>query len=357
MKSVTFVLPGNSSKPIGGYKVVFEYANRLHSDGYRVNLVFPASLLWKDQGMKGKLKGIIKYLYYLLGKKYEPYDWFPLNKKINIRWIPSLEEKYIPNADFVFATACETAEYVKSYSLMKGKKFYLIQHFEDWYFSKEEVLETWQYDMKKIVIAEWLREISNSIGEKCELVYNGLDFEKFNLDISIEKKITNQIIMLYHESEWKGSEIGLKALEKVKNEISDLKVKLFGTPKKPENLPEYIEYYQTPDQKLLRKLYNESSIYLGTSYGEGWGLTVSEAMQCGCAVACTNVNGYNEMVKDNETGLLSPSGNFEKLSENIIKLIKNKELRVTLAENGNKFIQKFTWEKAYSKFKNILEDY
>lgn len=355
-KKISFILPAASRKPVGGFKIVYEYANRLINDGYEVNIVLPASLLWKERDLKEKIKSVIRYFYFkIIPNKYLPYSWFPLDKRISIFWVPSLEEKYIPEADFVFATACETAEYIKNYKKSKGKKFYLIQHFEEWFFSKERVLKTWKYNFKKIVIADWLLKISESINEKSTLIYNGLDFQKFNLDIKLEEKKSKKLIMLYHESEWKGTEIGLKALSIVKERIKDVDIILFGAYKKPENLPNYIRYYQNPEQNILRKLYNEASIYVGTSYGEGWGLTVSEAMQCGCTIVCTNVNGYNEMVKNNETGLLSPSGNFEKLSENIIKLIENQELRIRLGNNGNKFIQRFTWERAYSKLKKELE--
>lgn len=358
MKKINFILPNGSKSPIGGYKIVYEYANRLASDSYEVRIIFPATLLWKERDNKEKIKGIVRYFYFKINsKKYLPYNWFALDKKIKIYWVPTLEEKYIPDADYTIATACETSEYLNSYSSKKGKKLYLIQHFEDWYFSKDRVLKTWKYPLKKIVIAQWLMKISDFIGEKSELIYNGLDFEKFNLDTKIRERNPKKIIMLYHESKWKGTDVGLRALELTKEKIENLEVILFGVSKRPENLPKYIHYYQKPNQELLRKLYNQSSIYLGTSYGEGWGLTISEAMQCGCAIVCTNVNGYNEMVKDYETGLLSPSGDSEALSKNIIKLIKDSKLRIRLAENGNNFIQNFTWEKAYFKLKKTLENY
>ena len=41
-KSINFLLPSGSLRPIGGFKVVFEYANRLIADGYNVNIVYPA---------------------------------------------------------------------------------------------------------------------------------------------------------------------------------------------------------------------------------------------------------------------------------------------------------------------------
>ena len=39
-KIITFILPRTGETPIGGFKVVYEYANRLVEDGYTVNIVY-----------------------------------------------------------------------------------------------------------------------------------------------------------------------------------------------------------------------------------------------------------------------------------------------------------------------------
>ena len=101
-------------------------------------------------------------------------------------------------------------------------------------------------------------------------------------------------------------------------------------------------------------LYNNASIFVGTSLGEGWGLTLCEAMQCGCAIVCTNVFGYNEFAFDKKNALLCESKNSNELAKNIITLIENNELRYRLADNGYENIKDFTWEKSYNKLKKIL---
>lgn len=354
MKRITFVLPSGAKLPCGGYKVVFEYANKLVNDAYKVNIVFPATLLWKERSLKYKIKGILRYFYFKVHtKNYLPHSWFSLDKKISTYWVPTLEEKYIPNSDYIFATACQTAEYVNNYTKKKGKKYYLIQGYENWEFSEERLLKTWKFKMSKIVISKWLYDVGKNIDEKSYLVYNGLDFKKFNImpDIKREKSI----IMLYHELKLKGTEIVLQAIEEVKRQEEDIKIKAFGVYDRPKNLPSYIEYYKSPSQEMLKKLYNQSMIYVGASYGEGWGLTVAEAMQCGCAIACTNAKGYNEIVKNKKTGLLSEVGNYKKLLENILILLKNDSFREELSKNGSDYIKKFEWERSYQKLKKIIE--
>ena len=356
-KIITFLLPSGSKNPVGGYKVVYEYANRLINDNYEVNIIYPATLLWKEQNIYQKLKGIVRYFYFKTNKnRYLPYNWFPLDKRIKIFWTPTLEEKYVQKSDYIVATAWQTSEYLGNYIKRYKKKIYLIQHYELWGCTEERLLSTWKLPLEKIVIAKWLKSIADTLNEKAQLIYNGLDFKKFYIEEMIEKRNRKTIICLYHESDWKGFKYGLEALKILKEKYLDLKVICFGAYKNPKTLPEWVEYYYSPEQNKLRKLYNEASIFLGTSLGEGWGLTVSEAMQCGCAVVCTNVVGYNEMAFDGETALLCESKNPEDMVAKIEKLFENDNFRIIIANNGNKFIQQFTWERAYYDFKKFIEE-
>lgn len=59
MKKIVFLLPNNASKPVGGVKVVLEYANRLAADGFDVELVYGAYTRWMTFGL-------LHTLYYLL---------------------------------------------------------------------------------------------------------------------------------------------------------------------------------------------------------------------------------------------------------------------------------------------------
>jgi glycosyltransferase involved in cell wall biosynthesis len=83
-------------------------------------------------------------------------------------------------------------------------------------------------------------------------------------------------------------------------------------------------------------------------------LTVGEAMICGCAVACTDNDGYKEMAIDGVTALLSPIKKPIDLAENIIKLIENDSLRLELSERGYEYIKQFDWEKSYSKLRSYM---
>jgi len=161
--------------------------------------------------------------------------------------------------------------------------------------------------------------------------------------------------MLYNESPLKDCQTAFQALEIVKSHFPKTKVMIFGTTPRPLDLPEWYEYYQCPNQAQHNAIYNESSIFIGSSIAEGWGLTVGEAMICGAAIACTDIDGYKEMVEDGKNAILSPIKDYKALASNIIRLIEDDELRIRLATRGNRDIMKFNWDSSYKMMKSALD--
>lgn len=353
MKTITFLMPMRADMPSGGYKIVYEYANMFEKNGYNVNIVYPAILLFKENSFILNMKFIRDFLVLKKTKEYLPYKWFNLNKSVKNIWIPYINSIFIPKSDYIVATAWQTAELMNKFSERKGKKIYLIQGFEDFSGNKDRVINTWKMKFNKVVIAKWLKKIADDLGEETEIINNPLNFNEFGVDKKIEER-ANTIIMMYSEHEWKDSDVGIKAIKKVTEIYKDLKVIFFSSYKRNKSIPEWVEYYENPKRELLRKLYNESVIYIGTSKREGWGLPVSEAMQCGCSVVCTDIDGYNEVAFDNDTALLVPAGDSDKMAEKILELLEDREKMIKIAKRGNENIQKYRPEEAFKSFEAFL---
>jgi hypothetical protein len=149
---ITFILPFYPWNPGGGFKVAYEYANRLVARGHEIS-IFHAIKLRQTAPEKG-FNRILQQIYYIRCAYTTPkVTWQCIDPRIKMFYIPDLTANYICDGDFVFATAWETAEYVWEYPQSKGRKFYLIQHYETWAGSKEDVDATWLRPIYKIVIA------------------------------------------------------------------------------------------------------------------------------------------------------------------------------------------------------------
>ena len=188
MKTITFLMPMRGDTPIGGYKIVFEYANILVKNGYRVNIIYPSILLRKENNLMLNIKYLKDFFKLSLSKGYMPDKWFKLDGRIKNIWVPFIHKIFIPKSDYIVATAWQTAEILNSIPDSKVKKIYLIQHFEDWSGEKNRVINTWKMNLRKIVIAGWLKKIAEDLGEKAELIPNPMNFDEFGIDIPIEDR-------------------------------------------------------------------------------------------------------------------------------------------------------------------------
>lgn len=350
-------MPYAGKRPVGGFKVVYEYANRLVEDNYDVSVIYPASLLFKERSLGIKIRSLLRYVYYILTRNYKCEKWFTLNENVKEKVVWSLSEKFVPKSEIFICTAVETSEYLARYKNVPiQNKFYLIQHFEAWFFSETRVKHSYHLPLRKIVIAEWLEYLVKSENEQCTLIHNGFDFNFFTQTIPPAQKDRYRITMLYHILEWKGCEDAFKALNIVKEKYPELHVNIFGFPRRPKTLPDWYDYYQTPSKTTLVRIYNEAAIFISASHGEGFSLTPPEAMMCGLALAVTDIGGFTVVCKQNKTALLSPVHRPDLLAMNICKLIEDDALRIRLAETAHNFIQSFTWDNAYKKFLTLIKD-
>jgi glycosyltransferase involved in cell wall biosynthesis len=77
-----------------------------------------------------------------------------------------------------------------------------------------------------------------------------------------------------------------------------------------------------------------ADIFALSSLWEGLGRSMTEAMLLGKPVVVPNIYGIPEMVHNNETGLLFPPGDVEKLTTQLIFLLQNPQEQQRLGENA-----------------------
>jgi glycosyltransferase involved in cell wall biosynthesis len=285
-------------------------------------------------------------------------QWQPLAKGVRILHVSEPAAQDVPDADVVFATAWQTAEYVVEYPPEKGKKFYIVMDFDPWIAPREVLERTWNWPLTKVTISSWLYDKVREAGCPATEVMNipiGINFDQFQLfqDISNRRK---KIAMLYSASPSKGSNDGLKALMKCRQKHPDLEVVLFGPSSRfrPAGLPDWADYKGNMPQVELTQLFNESRIYVCSSMAEGFALPPAEAMACGCAVAATDCGGIREFARDGENILLSPPQDPEGLAKNILRLLDDDALRLSLAKAGRESISGFSWSRATDQLETLI---
>jgi glycosyltransferase involved in cell wall biosynthesis len=352
-RSVTFLLPGSGHIPVGGFKVVYEYAQGLAENGFGVRVVH-AAMASSETTAVGRVRSFLGY-YRRSVTGFRPTRWFSFRKPVTLAWVRRLNTGALRGAEVVVATSWQTAEWLAEARLPScRRRLYLIQHDETWSGTFERVRATWTLPLTKIVIARWLQEIAHSQGQEAVLIPNGLDFTAFGLDAPIDQRREPEAVMLCHPAKWKGTAVGLESLKLARASIPLLRATLFGTGAAPGGLPSWCRYARNPGQGVLRRLYNRASVVVCPSLEEGWGLVGSEAMICGAAVAATDIGGHREYAHHQETALLCPPGDAPALAEMIVRLLSDSELRVRLATRAQAEIRQFTWERAVRRFEEVV---
>ena len=110
-------------------------------------------------------------------------------------------------------------------------------------------------------------------------------------------------------------------------------------------------YCTNTDWVETMKILQQSKLLVVPSRQESLPQVIKEAFYLKVPVIATNVGGIPELVENNQTGILVPSENPEKLKIAINDLLENFELQEILKKNAYNFIlEYFTWEKLLPRY-------
>lgn len=351
---VSFVINEPIQSASGGYKMVYIYANELAQKGIKVKIYYRCrrNILMSRYKLPMGIKLMIARVLSAIGPR-----WFELDKKVGRKVITNICNSQIKDADIIIATAADTAKDVYELDERKGKKLYFIQGYEDWVMPVDELIKTYRYDMKKIVVSHWLKKLVESYcNENVECVLNGIDSRTFYVKNSPNERKNKSICMLYHDLKSKGSKEGLEVIYKLKEKYPDLEVRLFGVVDQPDNLPNWISYTHNASQEQLCSIYNESMIYLSPSWNEGFGLTGAESMMCGCALVSTATDGVREYATE-DTAFLCAVHDVDKMFQDCCLLLDNSKLRIRIANKGVVNVTNLLdYDNSVNLFISILEN-
>ena len=168
-----------------------------------------------------------------------------------------------------------------------------------------------------------------------EYLPSPLDVQKFS-NISDVTKIENQVAYVGRDSYEKGIDILKQAEPKING---------------------HVVYCTDRSWDDAMKIIKSSQVVVVPSRMESLPTTIKEAFYLNVPVIATNVGGIPELIKDDETGMLVPSENPNKLADAVNELLFDKQKAKRLANNGNKFVKShMTWDIILPKYIQFYED-
>ena len=121
------------------------------------------------------------------------------------------------------------------------------------------------------------------------------------------------------------------------------------------NLESSISFLGMIPESLLPRFLNNLSIYVHASFGETMSTAIMQAMACGKAIIASDVPGINNMIKNNETGILVPLLNIKMMADAISKLIEDKIFKENLEIASQLYAKRYFSNKMmFQKYSNLF---
>jgi glycosyltransferase involved in cell wall biosynthesis len=325
---VSFLYPSTRQRT-GGVVALYHFANALAQRGHGVHFFHGPA--WKD-----RITSV------------DELAWFPFDERVEHHVVDSLDDGGLPPADVFFspfgpARLGAPAVFIQGYRML----------FEE--------LERAAFRVRgpKVCIATWLLDIGLGFGVPPAQLWHvpmGIDHDLFRVRTPLDERPFD-VAALFNPHPHKGWEIGLAALQLLRDRRPDLRAAVFGATRPPV-LPDGVEWWEAPTHPVLaEEVYDRSRVFLQTSWIEGFGFAAVEAMACGAALVTTENGGHRDYAVHDETALVVPIGDASAVADAAEALLADEERRVRLAGAGARYVQRFRWETGGAILEEHLERY
>ena len=197
---------------------------------------------------------------------------------------------------------------------------------------------------------------------KFKIIYNGLKFSDYENNKNLAplyKRQNNEIILgnAARLDKQKGQKFLVEIAQKLKKENINFKILIAGSGELEQELKNYAKKLDVSDKIIFLGFVENISIFMQnidifllTSFWEGFGYVLAEAMFFEKPIIAFNVSSNKELVQNNKTGFLIKAFDLEIFTKKIIFLTNNKKLREEFGKLAKSNVFKF-----FDAKKNILQ--
>lgn len=197
-----------------------------------------------------------------------------------------------------------------------------------------------------------LRDTFKIKEQKINTIYNAVQIEK--VDAKNYSQILNELKgqkyrlvgIVGRLSEQKGADVFIHAIARVCQEMPDVKGVIIGAGEDEKVLKELTGELGIEEnivflgyQEHITTLIKQLDLVVMPSRWEGFPLTPIEVFAVQKTIVASNIEGINEIVKNENNGILVKKDDISAFSEAIKKLIQESNMRSSLEKNGYQYYE------------------
>ena len=200
---------------------------------------------------------------------------------------------------------------------------------------------------------------------KIRVIPNGVDVNRFSPDNKNENNRGLVILYMGRLVPKKGIHILIRAMKNIVKKYPDALLLIGGRGKMKTFLSSYANTLGLKDNvrflgyvpdSMLPSLYSSSDVFVLPSItAESFGITLLEAMASGTPVVGSNVGGIPEVI--NNCGFIVEPSSPKKLSDAVITLLDDEDLRKKFGRKGRKRVEeKYSWDIVGKKIIEVYKE-
>lgn len=273
----------------------------------------------------------------------KPID-YPLERAVTVKEVPLLSPAYMPDADVAIANFYTTV--IPAYARYGPRVLRLSLGFEPlWTPPWEEALETYRLPIPTLAISTWLAQlIRGTTGiAPAGIIHPGTDLGVFRPDPGRSFPSSQAVPSVFYLDralsqgyEFKGGSDFWQAMAILRRWRPDVEVRVAASDGVIEDASGPYTMVKADADDELAQAYRRADVYVSSSWFEGLGLSVLEAMACATPVVSTDSGGVKDLIEDGVSGLLVPARSPRTLALAIHTVLSDPATARRLGEAGRR---------------------
>ena len=258
--------------------------------------------------------------------------------------------------DVAIATFWPSA-YVLRYQIRAKSKGYLVQDFEPYFYPPGSnyafAEESYRLGLWGICASPWLaKKLADDYGMITQGFELGVDKDEYHVDPAVSRNGRLVVAYIRQHTERRGYEFVMWALKKIKDEVPDVRIEIFGDGRLPPGEFLWIDKnHGILDHSQLRTLYNRAAVGIVTSF-TNYSLIPNEMMACGCAVVDLDMACMRSVFPPEAISLAKPTP--RDVAGAVKALVTDPAKRNRQVAKGLAYVADVSWERTLAEINDAV---